>query len=170
MCKVLTELCGRLPVAEFGPKTLKQVRAKMLGLDWSRTFTNKQVNRLKRMFKWAVAEELCPPSVLHGLQAVGAIRRGEPNVRETEPVRPVPDAWIEAAVPLMNRQVAALVRLQVLTGARPGGDGTGPRTGHRPIRPGVGVPAGTPQGPAPRARPRGVHRPEGPGGAHTKSG
>ena len=60
------------------------------------------------------------PSVVHGLSAVPAIRRGEPGVRETEPVKPVPDEWITAAVAFMSPQVAALVRFQVLTGARPG--------------------------------------------------
>lgn len=119
-CKVLTALFGRLPVSEFGPKALKLVRAKMLEQDWSRTYTNHQINRLKRMFRWAVAEEMMPGSILHNLQAVAAIRRGEPGVRETEPVRPVPQELIDAALPHMTEPVAAMVRLQALTGARPG--------------------------------------------------
>jgi integrase len=120
MCEVLTELFGKLPVEQFGPKALKLVRAKMVELDWSRTYTNLQINRLKRMFRWATAEEMIPPSVIHGLSAVGAIRKGEPGVRETDPVTPVPQDWIDATIPLMAAQVAAMVRLQILTGARPG--------------------------------------------------
>jgi hypothetical protein len=61
MCSVLTDLFGRLPVDQFGPKALKAVRAKMVELDWSRNYVNKQVNRLKRMFRWATAEELVSP-------------------------------------------------------------------------------------------------------------
>jgi integrase len=120
MCGVVAEAFGRVPVTEFGPLALKDVRARMIARDWSRTYTNHQVNRLKRMFRWAAAEEMIPATVVHGLSAVGAIRRGSPGVRETEPVKPVPDEWIAAALPFMSRQVAALVRLQVLTGARPG--------------------------------------------------
>ena len=119
-CKVLSDLFGRIPAAEFGPKALKQVRAKMVELDWSRSYCNKQVNRLKRMFRWAVAEEMVPPSVIHGLAAVPAIRKGEPGVRETGPVKPVPTEWVEAMLPHASPQVAALVRFQIHTGARPG--------------------------------------------------
>lgn len=120
MCRVLSEQFGRIPAVEFGPKALKLVRAKMVELDWSRTYTNHQINRLKRLFRFAVAEEMIPATVLHGLSAVPAIRRGEAGVRETEPVKPVPEEWIEAAVPFMSKQVATLVRFQIYTGARPG--------------------------------------------------
>jgi integrase len=92
----------------------------MVELGLSRRYVNKQVNRIKRMFRWAVAEEMVPPSVVHGLVAVPAIRRGEPGVRETEPVRPVPDSHIEASLPHVSPQVRAMVRLQRLTGMRPG--------------------------------------------------
>ncbi|MBP3954971.1 site-specific integrase [Gemmata sp. G18] len=119
-CRVLSNLFGPLPATGFGPKALKQVRAKMIEKGWSRSYCNKQANRLKRAFRWAVAEELCPASVIHALSAVPAIRKGEGGVRETGPVKPVPDEWIEATVPFLSRQVAALVRFQIHTGARPG--------------------------------------------------
>ena len=35
---------------------------------------NRRIGRIKRAFKWAVAEELIPPSVFHGLQAVAGCR------------------------------------------------------------------------------------------------
>ncbi|MBN9120808.1 MAG: hypothetical protein J0I06_16940, partial [Planctomycetes bacterium] len=120
MCKVLTELFGLLPVTEFGPRALKLVRAKMVELGWSRGYVNKQVNRLKRMFRWAAADELIPGSVVHNLSSVRAIQKGESGVRETEPVKPAPVEWVEAVLPLTARQVAAMIRLQILTGARPG--------------------------------------------------
>jgi len=117
---VVTELFGRVPVAEFGAKALKQVREKMVERGWSRTYTNHQINRLKRMFRWAVEGEMVPGSVLHNLQYVRAIRKGEPGVRETEPVKPVPGEIVAATLPFSSRQVAAMIRLQILTGARPG--------------------------------------------------
>ena len=119
-CRIVSDLFGRLPVAEFGPKALKQVREKMTEKEWSRRYTNKQVNRIKRMFRWAVAEEMVPPSVLHGLSAVPAIRKGEPGVREKGPVKPVPQEYVDAALPHMSPQVRAMVELQQLCGARPG--------------------------------------------------
>jgi integrase len=119
-CRVVSNLFGRLPASEFGPKALKQVREQMTGKDWSRGYVNKQVNRVKRMFRWAVAEEMVPPSVLHGLSAVAAIRKGEPGVREKGPVKPVPQQHVGAALPFMSPQVRAMVELQQLCGARPG--------------------------------------------------
>ncbi len=53
-CRVLSNLYGRVPVGEFGPKALKATRAKMIEMEWSRNYTNKQINRLKRMFRWPV--------------------------------------------------------------------------------------------------------------------
>src|SRR5262249_42823332 len=73
-----------------------------------------------RAFKWAVGEEMVPPSVHHGLKAVPGLRRGRADVRESEPVKPVPDAFVDAIGPHVSRQVWAMVRLQRLSGMRPG--------------------------------------------------
>ena len=48
-------------------------------------------SRFKRMIKWAVAEELIPPSVHQALAAVGGLQRGRTVARETGPVEPVDD-------------------------------------------------------------------------------
>ena len=119
-CKVVSGLFGRVPAVEFGPKALKLVRAAMTGKGWSRGYANKQVNRVKRMFRWAVAEEMVPASVIHALSAVPAIRRGEPGVRETARVVPVPEPVLAAVLPLLSPTVRAMVDLQRLTGCRPG--------------------------------------------------
>ena len=72
------------------------------------------------MFKWGVAEELVNPSVYQALNAVSGLRRGRTEARESEPVRPVPEAYVEAIQEHVSGQVWALVRLQLLTGARGG--------------------------------------------------
>jgi integrase len=72
------------------------------------------------MFKWAVENELVPPSVLQALKAVNGLRRGRTGARESAPVRPVPDAFVDAVRPHVPRQVWAMIELQRLTGMRPG--------------------------------------------------
>jgi hypothetical protein len=67
---------GPTPAAEFGPIALKAVRHGMVDAGLARNTVNARVGRLRRMFKWAVAEELVPPAVLQGLQAVGGLRAG----------------------------------------------------------------------------------------------
>jgi integrase len=81
---------------------------------------NHRVSRIKRAINWAVAEELIPPFVHHGLQAVTGLGYGRTGARETQPVRPVPDEHVDAVFPFLPPQIAAMIQLQRLTGMRPG--------------------------------------------------
>ena len=116
----LRRLYGRTQAGEFGPLALKSCREAMIRDGLSRGVINSRVGRIKRMFKWATAEELVEPSVYHGLQAVVGLKRGRSAARETEPVKPVPVEHVDAVLPLVSVQVAAMIRLQLLTGMRPG--------------------------------------------------
>ena len=115
----MRRLYGSTPAKDFGPKALKAVRDQMVTDGLSRGVVNARVNRIKRFVKWAVSEELVPPALYHGLQAVRGLIFGRTEARETEPVRPVPDAWVDATLPYVSPQVAAMIRLQRLTGMRP---------------------------------------------------
>jgi len=112
-------LFGDTEAEQFGPKSLKLVREHMIDQGLSRKVINQRVNRIKRAFKWAVAEELVCPAVLHGLQAVTGLRFGRTAARETEPIRPAPDASVEAVLAFVAPQVAAMIQLQRCTGMRP---------------------------------------------------
>ena len=113
-------LYGQTPAAEFGPLALKTVRQSMIEAGWCRSTINNRFGRVKRMFKWAVENELVPPSLYHGLQAVAGLRKGRSGVREAEPVRRVHEAHVDAIRPHVSRQVWAMIQLQRLTGMRPG--------------------------------------------------
>jgi integrase len=115
----LCELFGLSNAYRFGPKSLKLVQQHMISKDWCRRLINQRINRIRRMFKWAVAEELVSPTVLHGLQALPGLRYGRSAARETEPVKPVADEHIDATLPFLTQVVAAMVRVQRLTGMRP---------------------------------------------------
>ena len=92
----------------------------MIGTGLSRGVINKRVGQIKRAFKWAVAEELVPPSLYHGLQAVAGLTFGRSKARETEPVRPVPDLHVAIVLPFVSPHVAAMIKLQRLSGMRAG--------------------------------------------------
>ena len=77
------------------------------------------MGRVRRMFRWAAAEELVPPAIYQALTAVGGLRRGRSHARETAPIEPVSDGVIEATLPHLPEVVADMVRLQRLTGMRP---------------------------------------------------
>lgn len=114
------KLYGRTPAAKFGPLALKVVRENMIERDWCRKLVNQRIGRVKRCFKWGVENELVPPSVWHGLQAVRGLAPGRSRARETEPVKPVPEAFVDALQPHVAPQVWAMIELQRLTGMRPG--------------------------------------------------
>jgi integrase len=116
----LRKLYGDTLAREFGPLRLKAVRQAMIDNDLCRNEVNKRVRHILRAFKWAVAEEMVPPSVHHGLKAVSGLRRGRADVRESEPVKPVPDAFVDAVRLHVSRQIRAMMDLQRLSGMRPG--------------------------------------------------
>lgn len=116
----LQEGYGRTAAAGFGPLALKAIRQQMIGDGRCRKYINDQVSRIKQVFRWAVSNELVPPSTYHGLQALDGLRKGRTAARESLPVRPVADADITAVRPFVSPQVWAMLQLQRLTGMRPG--------------------------------------------------
>ncbi|MGP1346172.1 MAG: tyrosine-type recombinase/integrase [Phycisphaerales bacterium] len=118
--RYLLPLFGDTPVSAFGPLNLKAVRQAMIERDLSRRYVNQSIERIKRMFRWGAENELVPPLVLQGLLAVRGLRRGRTEARESEPVRPADESVIEGALLCMTEPVAAMVRIQLMTGMRPG--------------------------------------------------
>lgn len=117
---VVQELYGRKPACEFGPLALKAVQGSMIDRGWCRNQINKHIDRVRRVFKWAVSEEIIPSSVHESLRTVSGLRRGRTKAKEGEPVRPVADSVVEATLEHLPVVVADMVRLQRLTGMRPG--------------------------------------------------
>jgi integrase len=116
----LKALYGNTPAAGFGPLALAAVRQKMIELDWCRTHLNKQLSRIKGLFKWGESQELIPRNSCHWLETVTGLKKDRSEARESEPVRPVPEAYVDAVLPHVSPQVAAMISLQRLTAMRPG--------------------------------------------------
>lgn len=116
----LRKMFRRLPVTEFGPRKLKEVRDSMIALGWSRGHINKQIGRIKRMFKWAASNEMLPASIHHALLAVDGLKLGRTTAYEPKPIRPVSEELVQATLPHVSFPVAAMIQLQLLTGMRPG--------------------------------------------------
>jgi integrase len=118
--KPLRRLYGHSLARDFGPLALRAVQDDLVERGLCRNVVNYRVNRVRRVFKWAVSFELVPPSVYQALQAVSGLRRGRGKARETEPVKPVEVRHVEATLPFQPAPVAAMVQLQLLTGCRAG--------------------------------------------------
>ena len=120
ICKILRRVCGTSAASEFGPNKLREVRQSMIEKGWSRRSINKQINRVRHVFKWSSGQELLPVFIPQSLQMVAGLRQGRCEARETAPVRPVADEVIEATLVHLPDVVADMVRVQRLTGMRPG--------------------------------------------------
>jgi integrase len=118
--KPLKELYGHTGAADFGPLALKAVRQHMVEAGLCRGVVNQRVGRIKRMYKWAVSEELIPHGVFAALATIAGLAKGRSPARETEPVKPVPEAFVDAVRPFVLPEVWAMIEVQRLTGCRPG--------------------------------------------------
>ena len=78
----LRKLYGRTRAIDFGPLSFKAVRQSMVDEGrLSRNVINRRLNRIRRAIKWAVSEELIPPSVYEGLRAVSPLKFGRTTSR-----------------------------------------------------------------------------------------
>lgn len=86
----------------------------------SRKVINRHLVRIRAVFSWAVGEELIHASVAHGLREVKGIRQGDRQVKESK--ARLPAFWHDVVkiLPHCTRPVAAMLRLQWLTGMRSG--------------------------------------------------
>lgn len=116
----MLKLYGRRPVRLFGPLALKACRDRLIADGLTRGAINKHIGRCKRFLKWATENELIPADVYHAVSTVRGLRRGRSSAAESQPVRAVPDGLVDAVLPFLNRHVDAMIRIQRLTGMRPG--------------------------------------------------
>jgi hypothetical protein len=85
-----------------------------------RRLINQDVDRVRALFRWTAGVELYPGEAQAALAAVEALPKGRCAAREHPPIAPVAEAVVLATLPHLSVQVAAMVRLQLLTAARPG--------------------------------------------------
>jgi integrase len=116
----LIKLYGDIPAAELGPRALKEVRDEFVRQGLTRSTINNNIGRIKRMYRWAVENELIPVMIYQALSTVAGLRRGRTPAKEPEPVRPVSEAHIDAALPFMPPPIRTMAQLQRLSGCRPG--------------------------------------------------
>ena len=119
VARPLHDLYGATSVADFGPLAFKAVRQHFIDRGNCRTLINNRMGKVRRVFKWGVAEQLVPVAVHTALCAVDGLQEGRTGARESEPVEPVASAAVDATLPFLNRHVRGLVEFMRLTGSRP---------------------------------------------------
>ena len=90
------------------------------GRKLNRKYINDHIGVIKRMFRWAVSEQLVDVAVHQALEAVENIRKGRGSrVDESRKIKPAPDEHVDAVLPYVSPQIAAMIQLQRITGMRP---------------------------------------------------
>jgi integrase len=110
---------GHTQAAKFGPLALKALQQRMVEAGHSRPYLNNNVNHIRRVFKWAVAEQLVPVAVHQALAAVPGLKKGRTEAPEPAPIGPVSDEVVDATLALLPPVVADMVRFHRLVGCRP---------------------------------------------------
>jgi integrase len=119
-CRPLVDLFGDMHVKEFSVQEFKAYRQSWIAKGSARDYINKQCQRIVRIVKWWVAEQVVEPSLYQAIKCVDPLRKGRCDCPETEPVKPVDDATIEKTMPHLSPVIADMVRLQSVIGCRPG--------------------------------------------------
>ena len=110
----------RTPAERFGPRNLAVVRDQMIESGWVRRGVNEQVGRVRRVWKWDASTELVPVATYEALRTLEGLRQGKTPAPESEPVKAVSVDHVDAVLPHVSRQVAALIILQLKSGAQGG--------------------------------------------------
>ncbi|MBX9580538.1 MAG: tyrosine-type recombinase/integrase [Gemmataceae bacterium] len=118
--KALIALYPQKLADKFEPAHLRDALQSWAEQRLKRSQINRRLTITKRCFRWAAIDKLVSAPVAAGLLLVQGLRCGRSKATETEPVRPVADAVVEATLPHLGRHVRAMVELQRATGMRPG--------------------------------------------------
>lgn len=121
----LRGLYGQEPAESLTPLRLAVCRQAMIERGLCCQYINRRLATIREAYRWAVRADFVPPAVLEGLACVQRVR---PNQAwPAPPVQPVALGDVEATLPFVrparrNRPnpVANMVRVQLLTGMRPG--------------------------------------------------
>jgi hypothetical protein len=112
--RYLVQLFGTTRVADFGPRKLKAVRQAMIDDGRVRTNINRLIHWVRHVFRWGVENEHVSVGVYTALAAVSILKAGRSEAVESEVVRPVDEATVNATLSHLPRIVAAMVLTLVL--------------------------------------------------------
>lgn len=116
---VVNRLFGTKPANDFGPLALKSCREAFIADRGNcRKLVNEQVVRIRRIFEWCASEELINGTICHNLKTVKGLRIGRSKAKESDPVKPVPDEYVDAIREHVSSAIWAAVQVQRLTGMR----------------------------------------------------
>jgi len=117
---LLRQHYGQQPATSFGPRCFRGIQQKLVQESKARTYINDVCAVVRRVFKWAVSQELIPVHVHQALTTVPGLKKGRTSAREPAPIQPVTEKVLVATLPCLPPVISDMVQLQLLLGCRPG--------------------------------------------------
>lgn len=119
-CEYLCGLYGHSEAAEFRGPQLKAVQRSMAERGLSQNYIKENIATIRQVWRHAVSEDLIPAEWHQALVSVRGLEAGQYGCKGTKCVEPVAVETVEATLPHLRPPIAAMVRIQLLTGMRPG--------------------------------------------------
>jgi integrase len=126
----LADMFGGMPAEEFTPVNLKNYRQHLIeshlpdnenkNRPIGRSTINRRITTIKKMFRWAASECLCPVHIYQAIMTVDGLRRGTGGLRDEKRIAPAPPEAVEKVLAVVTPVVADMIQIQQLTGMRPG--------------------------------------------------
>jgi integrase len=113
------KLFGAISVNDFGPLRMLAVRQSMVDAGWSRRWINKQVCRVRLIFKLGVSWEMVRVDVFHALKTLPPLTIGETSAPEPEPRMAVSESDLNAVRNVLTELHRDIFDLMLLCGSRP---------------------------------------------------
>ena len=118
--RILRQMYGSRPAAELQHADMLAVRDALVRSGIARTTVNHYMKRVRRLWQWALDEGHITGAQKAELSQVQNLKAFRSEAHETEPVGPVADSVIEATCAKLAENTADMVRVERLTGMRPG--------------------------------------------------
>lgn len=115
----LRDLYGARPVAELQHSDMLAVRDALIRRGLCRFTINAYLNRVKRMWGWALDEGYITATHKAELSQAKHLKAYRSQAHEPEPIKPISDEAVESTIAMLAQNCADMVRVQRLTGMRP---------------------------------------------------
>lgn len=119
--KRLLELFPADDANDFGPLKLEILRNLLIDQDNCRGYINKQIGRVRRIWRWGVSRELVAAETYTALMTLEGLKANRTAARETAPIEPVSPAIVDKTLKqIIKPTTADMIKIHRLIGCRPG--------------------------------------------------
>ncbi len=117
---VLVKLHAKTKTDRFGVRELEEVRDAMIKKDWCRNVINRQIGRIKTVWRWLERKGHASPGSWEHLRAMPGISMADRRVRNSAKRQSVSWCDFVAVCRVVRSTVRTMLLLQWFTGMRPG--------------------------------------------------